>query len=53
MTEGLTDDKQRSFRSGRRCVDQLFNLKNLIKKKQKVYLGSTDLENANDMLKYK
>ena len=29
MTEGLTDDEQRSFRSGRGFIDQIFTVKEI------------------------
>ena len=34
VTEGLIDDEQAGFRSGRGCVDQIFTLKQTDKKAQ-------------------
>ena len=52
MTEGLNDDKQGGFRSGRGCVDQIFALKQIIEKagekKRRVYVGFMDLEKEYD-----
>ena len=43
VTEGLFDDVQRRFQSGRRCVDQIFTIKYLgekvSEKKQKMYVN--------------
>ena len=52
VTEGLIDDKQGGFRSGRGCVDQIFALKQIIEKagekKRRVYVGFMDLEKEYD-----
>ena len=37
VTEGLIDDEQGGFRVGRGCVDQIFTLKQIGKKKCSVY----------------
>ena len=47
VTEGLIDYKQRGFRAGRGCVDQIFTLKQ-IDQKCRVYVGFMDLEKAYD-----
>ena len=47
MTEGLVDNDQGGFRSGRGCVDQIFAIRRVGKKacekKQRVYVGFMDL----------
>src|SRR5678815_3019926 len=52
VTEGLIGEEQGAFRSGRGCVDQIFTLKQMIekmrKKKNKLYLGFMDLQQAYD-----
>ena len=52
VTEGLIDGVQGGFRAGRRCVDQIFNLKQICEKarekKCRVYAGFMDLEKAYD-----
>ena len=52
MTEGLIDDEQRGLRAGRRCVDQIFTLKQTSEKarekKYRVYVDFMDLEKAYD-----
>ena len=50
MTEGLIDDKQGGFRTGRGCVDQIFTLKQIGEKAQEknvVYVGFVDLDRIN------
>ena len=48
VTEGLIDYKQRGFRAGRGCVDQIFTLKQISEKARekisRVYWGFMDLE---------
>ena len=39
MTEGLIDDEQGGFRTGRGCVDQIFILKQIGEKEQEKKLG--------------
>ena len=55
MTLGLNDDEQGGFRAGRRCVDQIFTLKQIGKKarekKRRVYVDFMDLEKAYDRVK--
>ena len=52
VAEGLIDDEQGCFRSGRGFVDQIFTLKQInekvCKKNQRVYVGFIDLENIYD-----
>ena len=51
VTGGLMDDKQRGFRAGRGCVDQILTLKEIGKKQERnnrVYVGFIDLEKASD-----
>src|SRR5678815_1650706 len=52
VTEGLISEEQGAFRSGRGCVDQIFTLKQMIEnmreKKNKLYLGFMDLQQAYD-----
>ena len=57
MTGGLIDDEQGGFREGRRCVDQVFTLKQISEKarekKRKVYVGYIDLEKAYERVNRK
>ena len=50
MTEGLIDDDQGDFRSGRECIDKIFTQSQISKKvrekKRRVYVGFMSLENA-------
>ena len=46
MPEGLIDDEQRGFRSGRVCVAQIFLLKHIFEKQSRLYVGYMDLEKA-------
>ena len=52
VTECLIDDKQYGFRAGRRCIDQIFTLKQIgekaWEKKCRVYVDFIDLEKAYD-----
>ena len=52
VTGGLIVDEQECFRAGRRCVDQIFTLKQIDEKAQekkcRVYVGFIDLEEAYD-----
>ena len=52
VTEGLIDDEQGGFRAGSGCVDQIFNLKQMIKHRRRnvVYVGFMDLEKAYDVV---
>ena len=34
VTKGLIEDEQRAFRAGKRCVDQIFTLKEISEKAQ-------------------
>ena len=52
VSEGLIYDKQRWFRAGRGCVDQIFPLKQIGEKarerKGRLYVGFMDMEKAYD-----
>ena len=54
MTEGLTDDQRRGFRSGRGFVDQIFTQRQIgekaREKKQRMYVGLVNLEKAYDKI---
>ena len=49
---GLIDNEQGDFRTRRRCVDQIFTLKQIgvkaREKKRRVYVGFIDLQKAYD-----
>ena len=55
VTGGLIDDEQGGFRGGRRCVDQIFTLKQIgekeREKKHRVYVCFIDLEKVYDKVK--
>ena len=52
LTEGLTGEEQRGFRSGRGCVDQVFVMKQMsekfVNKNKCLYVAYMDLEKAHD-----
>ena len=52
VTGGLIEDEQGDFKAGRRCVNQIFTLKQIgekaREKKCKVHVGFIDLEKAYD-----
>src|SRR5678815_4455924 len=54
VTGRLIGEEQGAFRSGRECVDQFFTLKQMTEKmrekKNKLYLGFMDLQQAYDMI---
>ena len=54
VTEGLIDDEQEDFRSGRGCVNQIFTLKQIgekgQEKKQMVCVGFMDMEKVYDKI---
>ena len=47
MIEGLIDDEQRCFRSGRREYGSKY-LKKILEKSRRVFVGFMDLEKAYD-----
>ena len=49
-TKGLTDDEQECFISVKRCINQIFTLKQSSEKpqKQRMYVGFINLEKAYD-----
>ena len=57
MNEGLVDDGQRNFRSGRVCLDDIFTLKQIgekaQEKKRRVYMDFMDPEKAYDRVNKK
>ena len=49
VTGGLIDNEERDFRAGRRCVDQIFTLKQIGRKQERrntMYVGFMDLKKA-------
>ena len=57
VTEGLTDDEQGGFRSGREYVDQIFTREQISEKARektrRMYVGFMDLEKAYDRVNKK
>ena len=53
MTEGLIDDDQGGFRSGRGYLDKKFTLKQIGEKKRRVYVGFMDLEKVHESVNRK
>ena len=52
VSEGLTDDEQGGFRSGKGCVGQIFTLNQIDEKagekKRKIFMGFMNLEKTYD-----
>ena len=52
MTCGFSNDEQRGFRAGKKCVDKIFTLKQIGEKtwesKRRVHVDFMDLEKAYD-----